>query len=353
MTKNTSLPFGIKSRPIALLAAVTLWAGLAQAQEFANASGGDATGRGADGHQISSSATTTNLSSIDQPAHDDFILAPSYPYDWRSTQLQAQNLDNINVQWITESFDKKDGINFVRPDGSGGYYAIKRKNGSSMQTPVYYLDHLDKNFTVLNSSEGWDWKEQNCKFDRALLQFLVLDGKLMVWSTYTDKKSAEDVLVLEEIDKASLMPKANKKLVARRKGLKWGSPKVSSVFDIVCSEDRSKVLMIVYPESEDIILNMTMMDEHLDEMWTAQKTRKVVYKSTLELDMIVTNLGAIFVVYNNTTSEINTVHSLTAFYNLEVYTCMNEDDDFHIIEMDVKSNLLSSVIMEVRSVLTI
>jgi len=35
-----------KSRPIALLATGLLWAGLAQAQESANASGGDATGSG-------------------------------------------------------------------------------------------------------------------------------------------------------------------------------------------------------------------------------------------------------------------------------------------------------------------
>lgn len=39
MTKN-------KSKPIALLAIAMLWAGLAQAQESANASGGDATGSG-------------------------------------------------------------------------------------------------------------------------------------------------------------------------------------------------------------------------------------------------------------------------------------------------------------------
>ena len=39
MTKN-------KSRPILLLASGLLWAGLAQAQESANASGGDATGSG-------------------------------------------------------------------------------------------------------------------------------------------------------------------------------------------------------------------------------------------------------------------------------------------------------------------
>jgi uncharacterized protein (TIGR02145 family) len=43
-------------------------------------------GRRADGHQCRASATTATLSSIDQPAHGNFILAPSVPYDWRSPQ---------------------------------------------------------------------------------------------------------------------------------------------------------------------------------------------------------------------------------------------------------------------------
>ena len=44
-------------------------------------------GRRADGHQCRTSATTSTLSSIDQPANGNFILAPSSaPYDWRSPQ---------------------------------------------------------------------------------------------------------------------------------------------------------------------------------------------------------------------------------------------------------------------------
>jgi hypothetical protein len=43
-------------------------------------------GRGKDGHQIRTSATTTTLSDTDQPNNPNFILAPSAPYDWRSGQ---------------------------------------------------------------------------------------------------------------------------------------------------------------------------------------------------------------------------------------------------------------------------
>ena len=43
-------------------------------------------GRGNDGHQCRTSATTTTLSSSDQPGNGSFILAPNTPYDWRSPQ---------------------------------------------------------------------------------------------------------------------------------------------------------------------------------------------------------------------------------------------------------------------------
>jgi uncharacterized protein (TIGR02145 family) len=43
-------------------------------------------GRRSDGHQCRTSATTTSLSSSNQPSNGNFILATTWPYDWRSTQ---------------------------------------------------------------------------------------------------------------------------------------------------------------------------------------------------------------------------------------------------------------------------
>jgi uncharacterized protein (TIGR02145 family) len=55
-------------------------------------------GRRADGHQCRTSPTTATLSSIDQPAHGNFILAPSIPYDWRSTSNDNlwQGVNGVN-----------------------------------------------------------------------------------------------------------------------------------------------------------------------------------------------------------------------------------------------------------------
>ena len=62
-------------------------------------------GRRADGHQCRTSPTTANLSSIDQPAHGDFIVAPNAPLDWRSPQ-------NVNL-W--------QGVNGVNNPCPSGY----------------------------------------------------------------------------------------------------------------------------------------------------------------------------------------------------------------------------------------
>jgi hypothetical protein len=55
-------------------------------------------GRRSDGHQCRNSATTTTLSSTDQPSHGNFIRAPNSPWDWRSPQNNNlwQGVNGVN-----------------------------------------------------------------------------------------------------------------------------------------------------------------------------------------------------------------------------------------------------------------
>jgi uncharacterized protein (TIGR02145 family) len=55
-------------------------------------------GRGADGHQCRNSATTSTLSTSDQPGHGKFILSTISPYDWRSSQNSNlwQGVNGVN-----------------------------------------------------------------------------------------------------------------------------------------------------------------------------------------------------------------------------------------------------------------
>ena len=55
-------------------------------------------GRGSDGHQCRTSATTSTLSSADQPGNSSFILSPNSPYDWRNPQNTNlwQGINGVN-----------------------------------------------------------------------------------------------------------------------------------------------------------------------------------------------------------------------------------------------------------------
>jgi uncharacterized protein (TIGR02145 family) len=55
-------------------------------------------GRGADGHQLRNSATTTILSGSNQPGNGNFILVPTLPGDWRNPKNDNlwQGINGIN-----------------------------------------------------------------------------------------------------------------------------------------------------------------------------------------------------------------------------------------------------------------
>jgi hypothetical protein len=80
MTKNTRPPFGMKSRPIALLAAGLLWAGLAQAQVSVNAAGGTAKGNGStvaySVGQVVYTTHTASLGSVAQGVQHAYAVFP-------------------------------------------------------------------------------------------------------------------------------------------------------------------------------------------------------------------------------------------------------------------------------------
>ncbi len=114
-------------------------------------------GRGADGHQIRTSATTTTRSSTDQPVDGKFINGVSFPFDWRSPQNANlwQGVNGVNnpcpsgyriptaTEWDAEraswsSINATGGFasplkltmagtrdaysGWLRDEGSGGYY---------------------------------------------------------------------------------------------------------------------------------------------------------------------------------------------------------------------------------------
>jgi hypothetical protein len=129
-------------------------------------------GRGADGHQIRTSATTTTLSSSDQPVDGKFIIGPASLFDWRSPRNDNlwQGVNGVNnpcpigyriptePEWVaeSESWNSKNAVGAfgsslklpmagfrlytsgsVNPIGEG-YYSISTVDGGVYSRIIYF-----------------------------------------------------------------------------------------------------------------------------------------------------------------------------------------------------------------------
>jgi uncharacterized protein (TIGR02145 family) len=115
-------------------------------------------GRRSDGHQCRNSATTTTLSSVDQPAHGNFIRAPIAPHDWRNPQnsnlwIGVNGVNNpcpFGFRIPTETELNNDRLSWGANNSSGAF--------SSNRKLVVAGDRVDSDGTLLNvGSLGRYW----------------------------------------------------------------------------------------------------------------------------------------------------------------------------------------------------
>ena len=114
-------------------------------------------GRLSDGHQCRSSGTTTTLSSTNSPGHDNYILAPGNPQDWRSPKNDNlwQGISGINnpcpsgyrlpteLEWIDE-------MDSWSTSDSDGAYASPLKF-----TVAGYRTHDSGGFSFIGTAGGY------------------------------------------------------------------------------------------------------------------------------------------------------------------------------------------------------
>jgi uncharacterized protein (TIGR02145 family) len=99
-------------------------------------------GRRADGHQCRTSPTTATLSSIDQPAHGNFILAPNAPSDWRSPQNVNlwQGVNGVNnpcpsgYRIPTETEQNAERLTWVSQNMSGAFTSVLKLSASGFRS---------------------------------------------------------------------------------------------------------------------------------------------------------------------------------------------------------------------------
>jgi uncharacterized protein (TIGR02145 family) len=115
-------------------------------------------GRGSDGHQCRTSATTTVLSSTDQPANGSFIIAPNSPNDWRSPQNTNlwQGINGVNnpcpsgYRLPTEVELETERLSWISNNGQGAF-------ASALKLPMAGARFYSDGSLILVGTIGHYW----------------------------------------------------------------------------------------------------------------------------------------------------------------------------------------------------
>jgi uncharacterized protein (TIGR02145 family) len=115
-------------------------------------------GRRADGHQCRTSPTTATLSSIDQPAHGNFILAPNAPFDWRAPQNTNlwQGVNGVNnpcpsgYRIPTEPELNNERLSWSSPNTQGAF-------SSNLKLTLAGYRYYNSGGILLTAQEGFIW----------------------------------------------------------------------------------------------------------------------------------------------------------------------------------------------------
>ena len=130
-------------------------------------------GRGADGHQLRNSPTTTTWSSSDQSGNGNFTIVYSSPFDWRSPQNNSlwQGVNGVNnnpcpsgYRLPTDAEWNSERLTWSSNNAAGAF-------ASPLKLPLAgYRDLLDGNVYDVGDF-GYYWSSTVTGIDSRLLEF--------------------------------------------------------------------------------------------------------------------------------------------------------------------------------------
>ena len=184
----------------------------------------------------------------------------------------AQNL-NFSVKWGQEiEASRRSSLSDIIGYDASGIYAIKsRQRGIIAGRYSYTLDHFDNNFAPTKTFD-LDIEEDGTECDVSSL--LQLKNKLYVFYSYLKKKEKKNILVVDEIDKATLQPKKQKQKIGEI-DYSSHSNRNSGDFSIRVSRDSSKILVyysLPYDKGEPESFGLNVLDTDLKSLWEKNVT---------------------------------------------------------------------------------
>ncbi len=195
---------------------------------------------------------------------------------FQSTFSQKKS-DKVEIKWGPEIKESKTAtLNNIIGHDESGVYVLKYDRKGKINN---FIEHFDKNM-VKTHSQGINL-EYN-KNDYGLKYIIHFNEKLFLFTDYYDKKTDQNSLYVQEIDKKSLSPRGKRTRIAsfRFEGRK---KMLSNDFSLRISRDDSKILIystIPTKEKDDNErFDVTVLDGDMNKLW--EKTIISPYKSDL------------------------------------------------------------------------
>lgn len=173
--------------------------------------------------------------------------------------------EKVDISWGAEQkASKKISLEDLVGYDESGFYALKSKKGH-----LFFLEHYNEEMNLVKSVE---LNLENGK-DENTFEFIVQwNDQLLLFSSLLDKKSKKNNLYVQTINKESLMPNHDLRMVSQI-DYEGRSKRSSGSFSYSFSEDRSKFLLyyaLPYKKNETERYGFHVFDKNMDLVWEKQ-----------------------------------------------------------------------------------
>ena len=186
-----------------------------------------------------------------------FIIVASY--------IHAQEV-SLKMKWGKEFEAARNSTvaDIIGYDNTG-FYVLKQKvaifSGNTLS-----IDHFDNS---LNPAKSIELELTEAGKKSYLEQMLHLDGRLLLFTSFPDQKTKNNMLFVQSVDKGSLMPDSKKKKLAEI-NYEGNSKRNSGSFSFRISNDSSKVLIfysLPYDSNDPEKFGFMVVDKQMNLLW--------------------------------------------------------------------------------------
>lgn len=177
---------------------------------------------------------------------------------------------NLKVKWGEEFKTPRSTLDDVVGYDATGFYAVHDRFRAFGKVDRS-LQHFDVN---MNPGTIVDLEIESGKRQGKINNILHHKGKLMFFYTFEDTKTKKNTLYLDEIDKSTLLPKKQEKVIGQIDFTGKGKRNRGS-FQYRVSRDSSKILVLYalpYDEDSPEKFGFTVLDQQLNLIWSKDIT---------------------------------------------------------------------------------